>query len=175
MRDHSLRHLRRVQATLIALALIAAAPTFAQSKEIALHGADSVFVAPEVAVVWAVLKQPQGDKAAVWLRLVNTGGKFTHFSIDGVDPFSKKRERVDKGGPITKEVRVASDRETFVDLTSREIHLYASEGDWKADKPALTVYYLGVPDTTPEFVDKAAMDRYLTGVALVPHKAESKR
>lgn len=175
MRHHSLLHLRPIRATLLALALIAAAPAFAQSKEIALHGADSVFVAPEVAVVWAVLKQPQGDKAAVWLRLVNTGRKFTHYSIDGVDPFSKKRERVDKGSAITGEVRVATDRETFVDFTSREIHFYASEADWKSDKPALTVYYLGVPDTTPEFVDKTAMDRYLTDVKLVPHRVDAKR
>lgn len=167
----SLRVLRPMGVALLAAGLATATPTFAQSNEIALHGADSVFVAPEVAVVWAVLKQAQGDKAAVWLRLVNTSGKFTQFSIDGVDPFSKKRERVDKGGPIAKEVRVATDRETFVDLTSREIHLYASEADWKADKPALTVYYLGVPDTTPEFVDQAAMDAYLTKVALVPHGA----
>jgi hypothetical protein len=158
----------------LALSLLVAAPSFAQSNEIALHGADSVFVAPDIAVVWAVLKQPQvqnqPEKAAVWLRLVNSGRKFSHYSIDGVDPFSKKRERVDKGALIAQEVRVASDRDSFADLTSREIHFYVTEADWKADKPALTVYYLGVPDTTPEFSSRPAMDAYLNTVKLVGHK-----
>jgi hypothetical protein len=30
-------------------------------------------------------------------------------------------------------------------------------------RPALTVYYLGVPDTTPEFSSEAAPDAYLAG------------
>jgi hypothetical protein len=30
-------------------------------------------------------------------------------------------------------------------------------------RPALTVYYLGVPDTTPEFSSEAALDAYPAG------------
>ena len=30
-----------------------------------------------------------------------------------------------------------------------------------ANKPKLTVFYLGVPDTTPEFADQAAAEAYL--------------
>ena len=33
----------------------------------------------------------------------------------------------------------------------------------RARRPALTVYYLGVPDTTPEFTSEAALDAYLAG------------
>jgi len=54
-------------------------------------------------------------------------------------------------------------RAGFADFPRREIHLYASEADWRARKPALTVYYLGVPDTTPEFTSEAALDAYLAG------------
>ena len=43
------------------------------------------------------------------------------------------------------------------------MHLYATESEWRARKPALTVYYLGVPDTTPEFTSQAALDAYLSG------------
>ena len=41
--------------------------------------------------------------------------------------------------------------------------LYATEADWLARKPRLTVYYPGVPDTTPEFTSEAALDAYLAG------------
>jgi len=105
----------------------------------------------------------------VWLRVVNTGRKFSHVAIDGVDPFSKKRERVEKGVALGAEARIESDRDSFADFTSREIHFYRSEADWRADKPAVTVYYLGVPDTTPEFASRDAMDRYLSTAKLVSH------
>ena len=43
----------------------------------------------------------------------------------------------------------------------REIRLYRTESEWKADVPALTIYYLGVPDTTPEFVSEPDLATYL--------------
>jgi len=48
-------------------------------------------------------------------------------------------------------------RASFADLPRREIHLYASAVDWRAGRRGLTVYYLGVPDTTTE----AALETYL--------------
>ena len=58
---------------------------------------------------------------------------------------------------------VKSPRAGFADFPRREIHLDASEADWRARKPAPTVYYLGVPDTTPESTSEAALDAYLAG------------
>ncbi len=150
-------------------ALLFAAFAFAQSGEEALHGADGIFVSPDAAIVWAVLKAPTGDKATVWFRVVNSTRKFSHVSVDGVDPFTKKRVRVDPGVALQADARLQSDRDTFSDLPSREVHFYKSEADWRADKAAMTVYYLGVPDTTPEFSTRAALDDYLKTVKLVAH------
>ena len=147
----------------------------AQATPESLHGADGIFVSPDVAIVWAVLKQPSSDKATVWLRVVNSTRKFSHVAIDGVDPFSKKRERVEAGTKLEAEARLASDRDTFSELPSREVHFYRSAADWHAHKPALTVYYLGVPDTTPEFSTRAAMEEYFNTVRLTSHKVELKR
>ena len=158
-----------------AFMLLIATSAFAQGKTEVLHGADGIFVSPDVAIVWAVLKQPSGDKATVWLRVVNSTRKFSHVSVDGVDPFSNKRERVEAGMPLVSEVRISSDRDTFSDLPSRELHFYRTEGDWMADKPDLTVYYLGVPDTTPEFSKRSALDEYLKTAPLVPHKGELRK
>ena len=146
-----------------------AACVFAQSGEQALHGADGIFVSPDVAIVWAVLKAPSGDKATVWFRVVNSTRKFSHVSVDGVDPFTKQRVRVEPGVALGADARLQSDRDTFSDLPSREVHFYKSEADWKADKAAMTVYYLGVPDTTPEFSTRTALDDYFKTVILVAH------
>ena len=149
--------------------LLVAASALAQTSEEALHGADGIFVSPDAAIVWAVLKAPTGDKAAVWLRVVNSTRKFSHVSVDGVDPFTRKRVRVEPGVALLADVRLQSDRDTFSDLPSRELHFYRTEADLKGDHPAMTVYYLGVPDTTPEFSTKTALDNYLNTVKLVAH------
>lgn len=151
---------------LVAVGLTIAANTFAQTPHESLHGAHEVFASPDASIVWAVLKAPTGDKAVVWLRIVNTKNKFSHVSVDGVDPFSKKRERVQQGIPLRDEVRVESDRDTFSDLPSREVHFYRSEADLRTEKPALTVYYLGVPDQAPEFSTRGTLERYLSAAKL---------
>ena len=154
---------------LVAVFLSFANHTCAQSPHESLHGAHEVFVSTDAAIVWAVLKAPSAtnsDKAAVWLRIVNITRKFSHVSIDGVDPFSKKRERVQSGIPLRTEARVESDRDSFSDLPSREVHFYRSDADMRAEKPALTVYYLGVPDQTPEFSTHSALDSYFGAVKL---------
>ena len=66
-----------------------------------------------------------------------------------------------EGMPLGARADVTGPRSGFADLPRREIHLYASEADWRARKPTLTVYYLGVPDTSPEFTSRAALDAYL--------------
>lgn len=163
------------RALIAATTLLTLGSACAQVKEEAMHGADGIFVVPDAAIVWAVMKQPTGDKATVWLRIVNSTRKFSHVAIDGVDPFSKKRERVAAGTKLEGEARIGSDRDTFSDLPSREVHLYRTDADLLANKPTLTVYYLGVPDTTPEFSTRAAMDEYFNTVRLTSHKVELKR
>ncbi len=155
----------------VVVSTTSATNAFAQTPHESQHGAHEIFVSPDAAVVWAVLKAPTGDKAAVWLRIVSASKIFSHISIDGVDPFSKKRERVQQGMPLRGEARIESDRETFSDLPSREVHFYRSEVDLSAERPALTVYYLGVPDQTPEFSSRAALDSYLSAAKLVPSPA----
>lgn len=157
--------------SLAAILLFLAVSAFAQTSSESQHGAHEIFVSPDAAIVWAVLKAPTGDKATVWLRVVNTSKKFSHVSIDGVDPFSNKRERVQPGIPLQAEARIQSDRDSFSDLPSREVHFYRSDADLRAEKAALTIYYLGVPDQTPEFSTRSALDSYLSAAKLEPSPA----
>ena len=65
-------------------------------KAVALHGADAVLLP----ATWrwsgresSNIRPQTSPTGRRWLRVVNTGRKFSHAGIDGVDPFSKKRER----------------------------------------------------------------------------------
>ena len=51
-------------------------------------------------------------------------------------------------------------RDAAAGCHSRTSHT-RTEGDWRTGRFALTVYYLGVPDTTPEFTTEAALEQYL--------------
>mgnify|MGYP003383251280 CR=1 FL=1 len=174
---------RRLRSTALVAILLSAllAPTASQTITPAavesVHGADGVFVSADLAIIWAVLKEsgPANDKASVWLRIVNRSGAFSQLSIDGVDPFTNTRTRLESGVALTQELRLAADRALFSRLPSRELHFYRTHADLQADRPALNVYYLGVPDTTPEFKTKAAMDAYLDSARLVAHPVEKKR
>ncbi len=83
--------------------------------------------------------------------------------MEGVGPLTGRRTAVVEGAPLGTRADVKSSRAGFADFPRREIHLYASEAEWRVRKPALTVYYLGVPDTAPGFTSEAALDAYLAG------------
>ena len=51
-------------------------------------------------------------------------------------------------------------RASFADHPSTEFHFFARGEDATANKPKLTVFYLGVPDTTPEFARAGEAEAY---------------
>jgi len=80
------------------------------------------------------------------------------------------------GRPLGDRVDVRTPRGTFADLPRREIQLYRTDADWQAKRPTLTIFYLGVPDTTPEFTSEAALFTYLTeALAKVQGAGQGKR
>jgi len=142
----------------ILLALLAL-PLLAQAEMI--HGADSVFASPGIGIVWGVLRGPTEERTLVVTRISNPTARYGYVRVEGVDPFTGRRAAVVEGMPLGARADVTGPRSGFADLPRREIHLYASEADWRARKPTLTVYYLGVPDSSPEFTSRAALDAYL--------------
>lgn len=142
------------------LALLAL-PLLAQSEMV--HGADSIFASRGIGIVWGVLRAPTEEQTLVVARVSNPMARFAYLRVDGVDPFTGKHTAVVEGAPLGAQADVRASRAGFAVFPRREFHLYATEADWRAQKPALTVYYLGVPDTTPEFTSEAALDAYLAG------------
>lgn len=137
------------------------APVWAQAENV--HGADSVFASPCIGIAWGILRAPTEEETVVVTRGSNPMARYAYLRVEGVNPFTGRRTAVVEGVPLGARADVKSPRASFADFPRREIHLYASEAAWRARKPALTVYYLGVPDTTPEFTSEAALDAYLAG------------
>lgn len=141
---------------LLALAaLLTAAPGLAGAQALEVHGENSVFAGHGVVIAWGVLRAAAEEETQVVIRVVAPGGAYTHLDVEAVDPFTRTRRSVVGGLRAEAAVEVRMPRASFADFPRREIRL------WRAGRPALTVYYLGVPDTTPEFASEAALLAYL--------------
>jgi hypothetical protein len=137
-------------------------PTLAFGQGQEVHGENSVFAGHGVAVAWGVLKGANEEETQVILRIVPSGASFTVIRIEGVDPFTQNRQVILDRRLLGGGLDVRTPRGTFADFPRREIRLYQNDADWEARNPAVTIFYLGLPDTTPEFVSEAALFTYLT-------------
>lgn len=134
-------------------------PLLAQGPVV--HGADSIFAGPDLGIVWGVLKGEAEERTLVVMRVSNPAGRYAYLNVDGVDPFTQRRVALVEGLPLGPRADIRTPRASFADLPRRELHFYASGDDWRTGRPRLTVYYLGVPDTTPEFTTETALESYL--------------
>lgn len=149
----------RAAGLLVALAWLAAASP-AAAQPLVVHGADSVFAAPDVVIVWAVLRAAVEAETEVVIR-VAAAPRFLTLSADAVDPFSGVRRPVVAPRPLGGMVEIRRRRAHFADLPRLELHLHDKAGVGGAANAARTVYFLGVPDTTPEFTSESGLRAYL--------------
>lgn len=133
-------------------------PGLGQGLEI--HGENSSFVGNGVAMVWGVLRGARDEDTQAVLRIAPAGGSYVAVSVDGVDPFSQRRQELLGMRPMANPLDIPTPRATFADLPRRELHFYTAS-DQAARRPSLTVYFMGLPDTTPEFASEAALRHYL--------------
>ena len=140
------------------------ATAFAQSstgtREI--HGSADAFAAERTALAWAVLRAPKEEDTAVVIRIEADTQAHAWIEVVGKDPFTQREERflaaTAVGGPFDLKVP----RARFADFPRTEIRLWGSGPPPNATPPALVIFYLGVPDTTPELVRAVDLDRSLS-------------
>lgn len=148
--------MRSVFAILAALCL---SPLAAAAQE-RVHGESSLFVAPTVKLAWAIRKGANDETSDVIIRVINAGG-YAGIRVGGVDPFTQDRTTLVMGRALGATTDLVIQRSRFADHPSAEIHFFASAAEMAANRPALTVFYLGVPDTTPEFASARGVEAYL--------------
>jgi hypothetical protein len=135
------------------------APDLALTAE--YHGADSVFKAKDVGVIWAILKGADEAHSTVVIRIENlSAGKpvYQRFSVSAVHPFSGAEKRLVINEPFGEKNLVKSSRASFRDMPGRRIFLYKTADD---SQPDMVIYYMSIPDTAPEFLKPEQLDSYL--------------
>jgi hypothetical protein len=133
-------------------------PVFGQKE---FHGADSVFEREGITILWAILKGPTEESSWVYIKIINSRkSPFQIFSAEAVDPFSKEKECVVKGQRLVEENVIKGVRSSYKDKTARRILFYRSTEAFEKENPDMTVYYLGIPDTSPEVLSEKEMEDY---------------
>lgn len=141
-------------ATLIATPCIAAEPS-------EVHGSADAFAAPGAALAWAVLRGANEAGTLVIVRVTLDPGPFASLAVMGRDPFTQSQKLLLSAKPVPGSVDLRVSRAHFADFPRTELRFYDSLSAKDTDPPKLVVFYLGVPDTTPEFASEAALDAYL--------------
>jgi hypothetical protein len=154
--------MRRLPRALALIAVLLVLPAAAQQV---VHGENSIYTSPTVKLAWAVKRGASEAETLVIVR-VSADAIYRAIRIDGVDPFTKDREVFIAPRPLDSEADLSIPRAQFADHPSTEFHFFASADDAAANKPKLTVFYLGVPDTTPEFATHRDAEAYLDHVVL---------
>ncbi len=137
--------------------------TFAQPNE--FHGADSDFKQNGIIVVWAIEKRGNDRSPLVYLRIVRTpeaASSFRYYTLLAFDPFTRATRPLVVGQPLEEVNTATAEMSAFQIYSSRRILLYATADDAKADKPNMVIFYQGVPDTSPEFLDRQKLESYFT-------------
>ncbi len=147
----------------LALALASAAGAAGAPAGREIHGESDAFAAEGVAIAWAILRAQNLDDATVVMRVVKDDARYPALGVDAVDPFGGGRQAVRPAAAAQGPVDVRSRRGRFGDLPRTEVRLFASARPAAGEAPALTVYYQGVPDTTPEFDSEAGLRAWLDG------------
>jgi hypothetical protein len=126
------------------------------------HGSHDAYASPGVALAWGVLRGTDEATTAIVVRIVVDPSAYPWLAVIAIDPFSKQEQPVQRpmlaAGPF--DLRIP--RAQFGDYPRTELRLFDSAAHAQANASQLVVYYLGVPDTTPEFADAAKLDASLS-------------
>ena len=132
----------------LCLALFAAS---LQAGEV--HGSSDAYAGEGVAIVWGVLRGASEESTTVVLRLAVDARRYSRLEVAGVDPFTHDTKIRFAAGALGDGLDVRLPRAGFADHPRTELRFSGAE--------SLVVYYLGIPDTTPEFASAAALEAHL--------------
>jgi hypothetical protein len=114
-----------------------------------------------VALAWGVLRGATEAATLVVVRIAAASDAFASVAVVGLDPFTQRQQPLLAMTPVAAGIDVRVPRTHFADFPRTEVRLYGMPDAGGTGAPALVVYFLGVPDTTPEFASEAALESYL--------------
>lgn len=151
----------RLRALLPALVLLSLACAVRAGAGREVHGESDIFAVDGVAIAWGILRAANPDDATVVMRIARDESRYRALGVIAIDPFSGNSQAVLVPSAAAASVDVPSRRGRFGDYARTEVRLYAAAQPGAGQAPALTIYYQGVPDTTPEFETEAKLRDWL--------------
>ena len=119
------------------------------------------FAMPGVALAWGVVRGDSETATIVVVRIATQPASYPWLAVAGSDPFTQRRQPLLAATRSSGVIDVRSPRAHFADFPRTELRLYESAAAAQQDAPALVVFFLGVPDTTPEFATEDKLHTYL--------------
>jgi len=151
-----------VSALLLFIGLIAPGPAVRGAEAPReSHGMSDAFAAPGLALAWGVVRGASETATVVVMRIVTDPASYPWLAVAGGDPFTQRKQPLLAATPSAGVIDVRSPRAHFADFPRTELRLYESAAAAQQDVPALVVFFLGVPDTTPEFATEDKLQSYL--------------
>jgi len=133
----------------------------APAQGVERHGADSTFTEKGLVVMWAVLRGPDEEGPQVHLQIVKEpASPYRGFAVLALDPFSGEVREERPAAPLQERNRIVKPRSSFQYFSSQRLRCYEAARPAAGQAPELTVYYLGVPDTSPEFNTLQELEDY---------------
>lgn len=126
-----------------------------------VHGMADAFAAPGVALAWGVLRGADEATTTVVIRVVTEASAFSAAALAGIDPFTQRSAVLLPLSPTAGGISARVPRVHFAEFPRTEIRLHGATPAGPSTVPTLVVFFLGVPDTTPEFASAAALEAYL--------------
>ena len=142
------------------------------------HGADSTFKAEGISLIWGILKGDTENTSWVYIRMFTTEEvrkQLVTFCTTATDPFSGEIKWIITGEKL-KEINIIKlNRELFKDFPHVKILFYKNIEikDYVQEKSDLSIYYLGLPDTSPEFLSLEELENYFISAAKRLEKIEA--
>lgn len=125
-----------------------------ETKEV--HGSGDAYAASGVAMAWAILRGADEASTQVVLRIVADPATYASMTAVGKNPFNGEERTLQAPTSLKAAIDIRVARAQFAEFPRTELRFFAASAT-----PALVVYYLGVPDTTPEFADRTKLEAYL--------------
>jgi len=123
------------------------------SQDTKYHGADSVFEVNGVAVFWAILKGPDVNSSEVYINIVSLDmnkPQFTNYKVIASNVFSEEEELIVNLTTLEESNLLVQEYGSYSQMAKRRLLFYGPV-DSSSDIPSMEIYYIGVPDTAPEF------------------------
>lgn len=126
-----------------------------------VHGESDAFATDGIAIAWGILRAANPDDATVVIRVARDERRHPALGVTAVDPFGGEAKVLRAAAPAPPVFDVRSPRRRFADLPRTELQFVPAVPPCAARPAQLTIYYVGVPDTTPEFDSEAKLDAWL--------------